>query len=223
MKQSSHLLFIWSILLATICLFACNGKETTMKQEENKTRVRYIGEAKDNPKVEELDKEPNATLKAVLMELEDDSVVLRRYDTGEIIALDIQKALHEGSIKGKLTEGNDFYITANLQQQQLESAINTSELEGQWFYDLEERRGLTFLNKGAISSINSGDIDFRQWKIINGKLYLYYLTSSMIALERSEYLVEPADIEELSSEKLRFVFLGKTYECQRLKGKLKLQ
>ena len=90
-----------------------------------------------------------------------------------------------------------------------------SQLEGMWYYDLEEMRGISFNAGGGMTSINTGEIAFKEWKVLDGKIFFYYLEEQQVAHDRSQYLVEEAQITDLTSNNLTFVFLGKTYYCQR--------
>ena len=90
-----------------------------------------------------------------------------------------------------------------------------SQLEGMWYYDLEEMRGISFNAGGGMTSINTGEIAFKEWKVIKGKIYFYYLEEQMLTHTREQYLVEEAQITNLTPDNLTFVFLGKTYYCQR--------
>ena len=90
-----------------------------------------------------------------------------------------------------------------------------SQLEGMWYYDLDEMRGLSFNAGGGMSSINTGEIAFKEWKVAKGKIYFYYLEEQMLTHDRDQYLVEEAQITNLTPDNLTFVFLGKTYYCQR--------
>ena len=90
-----------------------------------------------------------------------------------------------------------------------------SQLEGMWYYDLDEMRGISFNAGGGMTSINTGEIAFKEWKVLKGKIYFYYLEEQMLTHTREQYLVEEAQITDLTPDNLTFVFLGKTYYCQR--------
>ena len=89
------------------------------------------------------------------------------------------------------------------------------QLEGTWYYDLNEMRGISFNPGGGMTSINTGEIAFKEWKVLKGKIYFYYLEEQMLTHDRNQYLVEEAEITNLTPDNLTFVFLGKTYDCQR--------
>ena len=74
---------------------------------------------------------------------------------------------------------------------------------------------MSFNAGGGMTSINTGEIAFKEWKVLDGKIYFYYLEEQQITHDRNQYLVEEAQITELTQNNLTFVFLGKTYYCQR--------
>lgn len=90
-----------------------------------------------------------------------------------------------------------------------------NQIEGTWYYDLDEMRGISFNAGGGMTSINTGEIAFKEWKVLKGKIYFYYLEEQMLTHDRHQYLVEEAEITNLTPDNLTFVFMGKTYNCQR--------
>ena len=223
MTQRSYLtLALTTLLLLAFTSCSCSGNKKKTEPAKQEEKVRMVAEAEVNPEIERLEQTPDDSFMATLQEVEDDSLVLRSNETGEILALSYRQAAEERKLKGSLTVGNDFNILCNLQQHILKTGTNVSQLEGQWFYDMQQHRGLTFDHRGAISSINADNIVFRQWKILNGEFYLYYLTPDMIASDKNEYLLERAEIKELNNNHLQFIFFGKTYDCQRQRKAIKL-
>ena len=100
-------------------------------------------------------------------------------------------------------------------------AINVTELEGRWIYNQAEFRGIDFNNRGGMSSINTGDICFREWKLLNGRLYIYYVDAQTVADNRHKYEVEEAYIQLFNHDHLVLLFKGQTYDCQKyIKRKL---
>ena len=221
MKRNPSLMLLCLALLV-LAFAACTSKKDN-KETATVERQRMEGEAEVNPMVEQLDREPDAAFRATLVEVDDDSLVLRVSETGKTIRLGHLEAEMGGQMKGSLTKGNEYSIFPDWANLSVIMAINVSELRGQWFYDMQQHRGLTFEPRGAISSINTQDISFREWKLLNGKLFIYYLTIDMVSPDRSEYLVEPAEIVSLSKDKLQFQFLGKNYNCQRQRKAVKVK
>ena len=100
--------------------------------------------------------------------------------------------------------------------------INVTELRGQWFYDIQQHRGMQFEENGALSSINSERYSYKEWKLLNGKLYLYYVDMQQVSADRHEFLVEEAEILHLTAEELQLSFLDSIYTCRRQHGLIML-
>lgn len=221
MKRNPSLTLTLLALLA-LAFGACTSRRGD-KAETPAERQRMEGEAEVNPMVEQLDQEPDAAFRATLVEQRDDSLVLRNTETGQTLVLGYIEAEMGGQMKGSLTKGNEYSIFPAMATKSVTMAINVSELRGQWFYDMQQHRGMRFEPHGAISSINPKDISFREWKLLNGRLYIYYLTLDMVAPDRNEYLVQPAEIISLSKDRLQLEFLGKAYNCQRQQKAIKMK
>lgn len=198
--------FLTIVLLALLTAQSCSCSH---KEQ------RLPGEADINPMVEELDETPDSALLVTLESLESDSLVVRVSHTGEQMVFGYLEAQSAGMIKGSLREDDEYSIFPDRKNRRITTSINVSELKGQWFYDMQQHRGMKFETRGGLSSINAGDISFRQWKLLNGKLYIYYLDLEMIAPDRHEYLVEEAQIQSLNKDELILQFRGKTYDCRR--------
>lgn len=181
------------------------------------------GEAEVNPMVAELDNTPDEAALATLLEIEPESIRLRLLESGEQKVFCYRDAKQGGNIKGSLTVGDTYSVYPGEASENLSVMINVSELEGRWFYDMEQHRGFEFGAQGGMSSINVEDLSFREWKLLNGKLYVYYLDLQMIAPERDEFLVEEAQIETLDKDNMVLRFRSNTYNCKRMREKLKLQ
>ena len=221
MKRNPSLMLLCLALLV-LAFAACTSRRDNAETAGTEPQ-RMEGEAEVNPMVEQLDREPDAAFRATLVEVDDDTLVLRVHETGKNIRLGHIEAEMGGQMKGSLTKGNEYSIFPDMANLSVTMAINISELRGQWFYDMQQHRGLTFEPHGAISSINTQDISFREWKLLNGKLFIYYLTLDMVSPNRNEYLVESAEIVSLSKDKLQFRFLGKNYNCQRQRKAVKMK
>lgn len=168
-----------------------------------------------NPKVQELDETPDEAFEAEMDNFTKDSIYVTIIKTGEHKTFDITHARAIGTLHGSIVKGDSYSIFPDNKQKAVQILINTSELRGRWFYDQQQHRGIDFNNIRGMSSINSEHICFREWKLLNGKMYIYYVGMQDIAGDRHQYNVEEANITELSKSKLTFTFLGKTYRCQR--------
>lgn len=197
---------IIGILLAVT---SCGGKKET--------------EHKENPMVRQLDDTPDSALFVMLEDVEDDSIIVTNLETGDIEAYYYKGAKVRGKIKGSLTKGDRFSIFPNRKEQSISIAINATELSGRWFYDMQQHRGLKFEERGSLSSINTSTIAFREWKLLNGKLYIYYVDMQQVADDRHEFSVEEAQIKYLSKDELKFHFIGKDFDCKREVGLLMLK
>lgn len=120
-----------------------------------------------------------------------------------------------GHIHGNLKIGDEYSIFPEGKTKTVCIAINVTEMNGRWIFDQQQHRGFDFNPQGGMSSINSNDICFRQWKLLNGKLYIYYVDIQQVADDRHQFEVEEANIMKLSDKELEFVFNGDTYYCKR--------
>jgi len=176
-----------------------------------------------NPMVEELDNTPDYAELVTLLEVDGDSLLVQPdNDLEQPHAYAYREAEAAGQVKGTLTEGDLYSIFPDTKHRKVTICINVSELRGQWFYDMQQHRGMQFEERGGLSSINTERCSFREWKLLNGKLYLYYVDMQQVATDRHEFLVEEADILSLSAEELQLSFLDSTYTCRRQHGPVKL-
>lgn len=208
-------LFLFVLFSATI--ISCNGSA-----EKKSNRVRIENESEINPRVEEIDNIPDSALVVRLDKISDDSISVYLFNSKKTNVYSISKARMLDAVKGQLNCGDIYSVFPNEKEKALNYIINLSDIDGQWFYDMEQHRGFVFEQGGGLSSINSADICFRQWKLLNGELYIYYVDPQMVAPDRHEYLVDKAEIISLSKENLRFRFLNKMYDCKRQHGVIKI-
>lgn len=181
-------------------------------------KKQFANEADINPRVEELDETPDEAKLVRLLEKGSDSITVKDVDSQEELRFSIAEAGMKNKIKGTLHEGDLYSIFPDSNTKRVKIVINVTELLGKWFFDMQNHRGFTLDQRGGMSSINGEDICFRQWKLLNGEFYLYYLDMEMVAPDRHEFLVEPAEIISLNKDCLQFRFLGKVYDCRRQKG-----
>lgn len=200
---------IFAILLA---FSSCSSRQEDRGKREPKE---YPGEASINPEVEALDNIADNAILVVVNKVMNDAILVTNKYSGSQYELNYSEADRQDKVIGTLSEGASFSILPDNAMQTVHIAINVDELGGKWIYDSEQQRGIVFETEGGLSSINTGDISFREWKLKNGKLYIYYVTVDMIAPKRNEYLVEEAKIKNLSAEHLVFEFQGTTYDCKR--------
>lgn len=96
-------------------------------------------------------------------------------------------------------------------------------MAGQWFYNMEEQRGMTFTMAGALSSINASDFTFRKWKVLNGRLLLYYHIIKEDGTLSDEMSVDTTMIRTLTDNKMEFDFRGQPFTCQRQTKPIKIK
>lgn len=198
-----------TILSVVLVLCSCGG-------DKNKPKGSPV-----NKKVAELDNTPNKALLARLENTSSDSIVVTLIPGNAKTSYCTTEARQANMIKGSLAKGDTLSIYPEKKTKNLKICINVSEMRGRWFFDMSQHRGFVFEPHGAMSSINGDDISFREWRLLNGKLYVYYLDMQQVIEGRSQYLVEEAEIVSLAREKLEFNFLGRNYICQRQHGVIK--
>ena len=174
-----------------------------------------------NEKVAELDETPDNALLVRLNGFRSDSIVVTLIPDNVKKSFCMTEAHQAKMIKGSLTTGDTLSIFPENKTKNVKICINVSELRGRWFYDISQHRGFVFEQHGAMSSINADEICFKEWRLLNGKLYMFYIDMQQLIEGRSQYLVEEADMVSLTKEKLVFNFIGRNYICQRQHGVIK--
>lgn len=171
--------------------------------------------------VEEYDNTPDEALLVALNGISGDVLSVTVLETGEQKTFSYREAKADGQIKGSLTVGDTLSIFPDNARNKVAISINVSELKGRWYFDMQQHRGFQFEPHGALSSINTSDISFREWKLLNGKLYIYYIDMQKVNHIRNEYLVEEAEILSLNKSSLSLQFKGQTLNCKRQVAVLK--
>lgn len=197
-----------AVFLLTILLASCTSCSDSKK---NGTE----GEKAFNPKVEELDETPDEAIFASLDKYDNDSVYITISRTKEKKAYCYHEAVTTGRFHGSFKVGDKYSFFPNNRNKTVSIAINTTELSGRWIYDEKQFRGFDFNGKSGMSSINNEDICFKEWKLLNGKLYIYTVGMQDVAGDRHQYDVEEADIQTLNKDNLTLTFRGKKYSCHR--------
>lgn len=176
-----------------------------------------------NPLVEELDKTRDEALLVALNGISGDVVSVTVLETGEQKTYSYRDAKEQGNVKGSLTIGDTLSVFPDNANDKIAVSINVSELRGRWYYDIQQHRGFQFESGGALSSINTTDVSFREWKLLNGKLYLYYIDMQKVNHIRNEYLIDEAEIISLNKESLSLQFRGQVLNCRRQLSVLKFR
>lgn len=196
-----------TIILVLLVLGSC-GQDKKRQGANNLSPV--------NPRIEELDNIKDSAMLVQVISTKGEEITVKNLENGKELTYSYTEARNAGQIKGTLTTGDTLSIFPETKTKKLLISINVSELSGRWFYDMAEHRGMTFSPKGSMSSINANAISYREWKLLNGKLYIYYVDMQQAANDRHQYLVEEADIRSLSRKHLDFTFLNRDFSCQRL-------
>lgn len=199
--------------MSLLLLAGCNGCSDSRK------KGRSSGESPVNPMVEQLDETPDEAALVRLDSFDKDSMYVSLVGTGARTALAYDDAMSNGSFHGSLKCGDRYSVLATGKHRSVKIAVNTTELKGRWIYDEAQHRGIDFNEGGGMSSINSQDICFREWKLLNGRMYIYYVDMQQLASDRHQYLVEEANITSLTPEELVIQFKGERMLCKRPSGK----
>lgn len=133
--------------------------------------------------------------------------------TGEVRKYTYDQAQMQGQVKGSLNKGDEFSIFPDSKTASVRSIVNLTEFKGQWFYDLDQHRGMEIGHLGAISSINMEHISFRNWFIKNGRLIIHYVDMQQRAANGKDYWVDHSEIVFLSKDELDVRFRGTVLKC----------
>lgn len=208
-----RLLYVTPLLAAASMLLAscsgCSGDKSQMQGYSNGQ------ESPVNPMVEQLDETKNYAFSAQADHYDADSIYVKRFGVKGTVGMAYQEARSDGDFYGTVRPGDMYSILLKGKRRDIHIAVNTTELSGRWIYDMQQQRGFAFNDRGGMSSINTGDICFREWKLLNGKMYIYFVDQEQRASERHHYQVEEARIETLNEQQLVITFHGQTYDCRR--------
>lgn len=201
--------FFYTLLY--MCIFLAVASCSDSKKDNHQGEHKHV----INPMVEQLDETPDNALYVTLLRADADSMYVKDNITNKSMAFNYINAKNSGMFKGSLKTGNTYSVFPDNKTASVVIAINTTELSGRWFYDMKQHRGFRFEERGALSSLNAETISYREWKLLNGKLYFYFVDMQQAAEDRHEYQVEEAEILKLSAKKLTLKFHGRTLNCQR--------
>lgn len=191
-----------------LLLAACNGCGGGKREH-------ITGESPVNPMVQKLDEAPDHAALATLNSFDKDSMYVTLVKSGAKFSFAYEEAMANGSFHGSMKKGDRYSVLATGRDRIVKIAVNTSELKGRWIYDEAQHRGFDFNEGGGMSSINSQEICFREWKLLDGRMYVYYVDMQQVAGDRHQYLVEEADITTLNENELVIQFMGERYLCKR--------
>lgn len=209
-----RLLYIIPVLTLSLYLLAgCTGCSNSKKKGKG------AEESPINPMVQQLDETPDEAFLARLDNFDRDSIYVTANGSRQKKAYAYAEALANGMFHGTMKRGDTFSILPDNSSLTVTIAVNTTELKGRWFYDQQQHRGIDFNEGGGMSSINAENICFREWKLLNGKMYIYYVDQQQLASDRHQYLVEEAYITALNTKELIIQFHGQRLKCLRPSNK----
>jgi len=190
--------------------------------------VASLGSCKKGNKIERhsVAEEPVIVDSSIIVRLdnvEGNQISVTIQNTGERRTYNYDQAQTEGQVKGRLTKGDKLSIYPDSKSKEVRSVVNLSEFEAQWFFDMNQHRGMKIESDGAISSINMEDVSFRNWFIKNGQLIIHYVDMQQRADSVQQYWVDHSEIIYLSKDKLDIRFRGKILECQHEKKVIKFK
>lgn len=197
------------LLMSFLLLAACNGCSDSKKKGQK------AEESPINPMVQELDETPDDAVLVTLDHYDADSMYVTLVEKHVKTSYAYDEAMANGAFHGTMKKGNNYSVLATKRGRNVKIAVNTTELKGRWIYDEAQHRGIDFNEGGGMSSINSQDICFREWKLLNGKMYIYYVDMQQLASDRHQYLVEEANITALDENELIIQFRGDRLWCKR--------
>lgn len=153
----------------------------------------------------------------------EDSLGVTDLATGKRRSFCYGVAQMEGNVKGSLAVGDTVSVVPDKGSAHIRSLVNLSELMGQWFFDMNQRRGMKFGRNGALSSINMENFSFRDWLVQNGHLVIHYVDMQQRADSVKKYWVDHSEIVSLSRDELKLRFRDSLYQCRRQLKPLKFK
>lgn len=194
------------VFVAAIALGSCGNKP----KEERHT-------------VEEEGQIIDSSMFVRLLSFDNQDVTIQVLKTGKKQKYSYAQAKFEGQVKGDLRQGDTLSIFPETEGQRVRSMINVSELVGQWFFDMEQHRGVKFGHFGALSSINMQGVSFRNWFVKNGQLIIDYVDMQEAQGNGRKYWVDHSRILSLSKDEFSFSFRDSVYQCRHQKGVIKMK
>ncbi|MBQ0073018.1 MAG: hypothetical protein KBT34_02360 [Prevotella sp.] len=203
-----RILYIALSLTTLLAVSSCNSCSNDSKKR---------GGGDYNPVVAQLDETKDSALLVVVKDFDADSVTIMTTKGAHYYTFQYTDAQAMGQFHGKLMKNATYSVFPDTKTKRITRAINVTQLcADEWYYDKKEQRGIQFNHHGGMSSINSNDICFREWKLLNGVLYIYYVGIQQSACDRHQYSVSEAHILQLDDSYLEFLFEGKTYRCSKM-------
>ncbi len=198
-----RLLYITLVALLLVAT-ACGDKKKQQAEVQTKST---------NPMVEQLDETEDEAFLGILTSFSDDSLYVKTKKGYHKEVYSYAEAMGDGNLYGSLKRGDTYSILPKGKRATI--IVNVTELSGKWEYDAQQHRGFSFNEGGGMSSINNETLCFREWKLLNGKFYIYTVGQQDVADDRHQYDVAEAYIEKLDANELVLQYNGQQYRCKR--------
>lgn len=144
-----------------------------------------------------------------------DSILQLFTDAGDTLTLDITSASANGRIFGQLNVGDQLAVTVNKVNTGAEQVINLTWLMGDWVtpntLDGSGYVGLTFHEGGQMDGIMQTDLEYKSWRIFNGKLLIISVTKDISEIEQ----IDTFQMQSLSRDSMIIVSQGYEYRYGR--------
>lgn len=157
----------------------------------------------------------DSTIHVMLESNNGSSISVLDYKSKHNSVFDISQALASKSVYGSLTAGDSLNIVAAPGSNIAKSVVDVTDLIGRWLYSKGVRKGFELSNHEIMSSINSGDICYCSWRLVNNTLFFYYVGVQQVAQSMNDYQVDTARIVSLSRQRMTLRFRDTTLVCER--------
>lgn len=129
-----------------------------------------------------------------------DSISVALLADSSLITVGVANAAEHKAIAGELTRGDTLAMVLDDGGRSMVAGVNVSQLVGLWLCDDGSGNGLRLAPDGAASSVGTGKLTLRTWRISNGRLVLTYIMP-----DGTDYTEKPARtrIVLLASDSLR--------------------
>lgn len=158
----------------------------------------------------------DSTIHVMLESNNGNSISVLDYKSKHNSVFDISQALARKSVYGSLTAGDSLNVVAAPGSNVAKSVVDVTDLMGRWLYSgNSNRKGFELSRHEVMSSINSGDICYCNWRLVNNTLFFYYVGVQQVAESMGDYQVDTAQIVSLSRQRMTLRFRDTTLVCER--------
>lgn len=157
----------------------------------------------------------DSTIYVQLDAVNEDSVNVTMTEDGSNAKLSIKKAMANGNVAGELNPGDTLAIMTGDDGHTVVSAVNMTQIVGQWMFAGTNGDGMRIASDGGASYIGAEQVTLRSWRISNGRFYLSYIKPDGRDYDEKPVAVK---IDNLTGDSLVFVFMNETRRCSRSTG-----